>query len=171
MRVLQGGTVRVLTFKEGLLSRVAHDLSLRLERHRVATDGSRLEADLYPESLVVEGAIRGGQLDPALLSEADKRDIGVNIREKVLHTSTHPAIELRADVFRTDGRIELGGPLRMLGRPVEIRFEVRELDGKWSGEVELVPSHWGIQPFKALLGAIKVQDRVVVRFDFPVVEL
>lgn len=171
MRVLEGGCIQVLTFKEGLLSRVAHDLRLSLERHRVATDGSGVEAELFPDSLVVEGAMRGGKLDPALLGDADKREIGVNLREKVLRTSAHPSIELRADVVRAGARIELAGTLRMLGKIVEVRFPVHERQGRWSGEVELVPSRWGIQPFKALLGAIKLQDRVVVCFDFPIVEL
>lgn len=38
------------------------------------------------------------------------------------------------------------------------------------GEVELTPSRWGIKPFKALMGAIKLQDRVRVRFDLPASE-
>jgi hypothetical protein len=29
-----------------------------------------------------------------------------------------------------------------------------------------VPTRWGIEPFKALLGAIKLDDRVLVKFDF-----
>ena len=52
----------------------------------------------------------------------------------------------------------------------DITLTVREADGRWRGQIELVPTRWGIQPFKALLGAIKLEDRVVVRFDFAVVE-
>ena len=40
-------------------------------------------------------------------------------------------------------------------------------DGRDRGAVELVPSRWGIAAFKALMGAIRVQDRIWVTFDLP----
>jgi hypothetical protein len=34
-------------------------------------------------------------------------------------------------------------------------------------EVPLVPSRWGIAPYRALAGALKLQDRVIVRLSLP----
>jgi hypothetical protein len=31
-----------------------------------------------------------------------------------------------------------------------------------TGELEIVPSHWGIKPYRALGGTLKVQDRIRV---------
>lgn len=171
MKPVEGGRITVLTFKEGLLSKVAHDLQLSLERFKIQTDGSRVEAEFFPDSLVVEGAMRRGILDSGALSDGDRREIGANLREKVLRTEEHPSIKLTARAARDDGRLRLVGPLTMMGKSVELAFDVDDRGGFWRGEVELTPSRWGIHPFKALLGAIKLQDRVVVRFELPVVEL
>jgi len=171
MKLIESGSVEVLTFKEGLLSKVAHDLLLTLEQYRIESDGRRVEGEFRPESLSVVGAMRRGVLDTGVLSDGDRREIGVNIREKVLHTDRHPKITFAGRVARGDTKHRVVGPLTLAGATHEIAFDVEERDGRWSGEVEIAPSRWGIAPFKALLGAIKLQDRVVLRFDFPVVEL
>lgn len=165
------GRIEVLTFKEGLLSKVAHDLSIRLERFELQTDGARVEGKFALASLSVEGVMHKGVLDAHGLSESDRHDIEGNIQNKVLHTKDHPEATFTGRVTRGEGRHTVRGDLTLAGKTRDIAVEVREADGRWQGEVELVPTRWGIQPFKALLGAIKLQDRVVVRFDFPVVEL
>lgn len=171
MKAVDGGRIEVLTFKEGLLSKVAHDLALSLERFEVFTDGERIEGTFHADSLRVEGAMRSGVVDPGALSDGDKREIGVNLREKVLHTDAHPLAQLEATARRANGRYEVEGKLTLAGKSADVKFEVEEHDGRWRGEVVLEPSRWGIRPFKALLGAIKLKDQVVVRFDLPRVEL
>jgi polyisoprenoid-binding protein YceI len=171
MKAIADGSIEVLTFKEGLLSKVAHDLQLTLEQYRIESDGRRVEGEFRPDSLSVVGAMRRGVLDTGVLSDGDRREIGVNIREKVLHTDRHPTATFSGRVARGDGKHRLVGPLTLAGVSHEIAFDVLERDGRWTGEVEIQPSRWDVQPFKALLGAIKLQDRVIVRFDFPVAEL
>ena len=171
MKAIEYGSIEGLTFKEGLLSKVAHDLQLIIEQYRIASDGRRIEGEFRPESLSVVGAMRRGVLDTGVLSDGDRREIGVNIREKVLHTDRHPTIAFSGRVARGDRTHRVVGPLTLMGVSHEIAFDVRERDGRWTGEVEIQPSRWDVQPFKALLGAIKLQDRVIVRFDFPVTEL
>ena len=48
----------MFTFREGLLSPIAHDLRLRLERFEIAHDDETVEGRFWPDSLVVEGAIQ-----------------------------------------------------------------------------------------------------------------
>ena len=57
----------------------------------------------------------------------------------------------------------------MTGRAAAVSFALEERSGRLKGRVALTPTQWGIKPFKALLGAIKVQDRVIVEFDLPAV--
>lgn len=165
------GRIEVLTFKDGILSKVAHDLLIELGRFELRTDGTRVEGRFALTSLSVEGVMHKGVLDAHGLSDGDRHDIEGNIQGKILHTKDKPEATFVGQAARGEGKHSVAGSLTLVGKTQEIAFEVREAEGHWRGEVELVPTRWGIQPFKALLGAIKLQDRVLVRFDFPVVEL
>ena len=55
--------VHVFTFKAGLLSRVAHDLRLRVERFGITREGDSIRARFEANSLRVDGVMEGGRLD------------------------------------------------------------------------------------------------------------
>lgn len=155
------GTIRVFTFKEGLLSKVAHDLQLTLGRFTIELEDGAVRGRFWPATLRIDGAMRDGRLDPGGLSDKDRREIHGNITRTILKTDRHPEVEL--DATAGDGRLR--GTLRMMGREAPIELRYTQTDGRVRGEVELVPTRWGIAPYKALLGAIKLQDRVRVEVD------
>lgn len=171
MKPIVGGQIRVLTFKDGLLSKVAHDLSLSLERFDVQSDGKRVQAAMQLESLTVEGVMRKGVLDPHGVSDADRQDIVANIQHKVLHTDDDPTASFSGEAAPVAGGYRVSGSLTLAGKSRDLSFDVQEASGCWRGELELQPSLWGIKPFKALMGAIKLQDRVVVRVELPITPL
>jgi hypothetical protein len=171
MKRVTGGRVEILTFKEGLLSKVAHDLLLSLERFEARTDGRRVEVDLDLRSLRVVGVMKKGVLEPGGVSEADKREIERNIARDVLRTDRHPSATFRGVAEPGSGGQCVTGTLTLTGTSRPVAFVVREEAGTWRAEVELVPSEFGIRPFQALMGAIKLRDRVVVRFELPVIPL
>jgi hypothetical protein len=166
MRELRDGRVEVFTFKEGLLSKVAHDLCLACPGVRVRTDGVEVEAELELATLGVLGAMRDGKLDPDVLSPKDKAEIEGNVRNKILITEHYPQASFRGRAISEGTRHEVLGQLTLTGKAVAVSLVVNEEGGRYRGELELVPSRWGIAPFKAMLGAIRVADRVLVRFDF-----
>src|SRR5256885_12067352 len=45
------GTIRVFTFKDGLLSAVAHDLQIRLEQFAITLDGENVTGEFALKSL------------------------------------------------------------------------------------------------------------------------
>ncbi len=157
------GTLHLFTFKTGLLSRVAHDLRLTVTRFDLEVAEAAVEVRVDPKALRVDGAMRSGALDPGSLSDADKRSISDTINDKVLRARHYPDIVFRG--VDRDGRLD--GTLELAGKsaPLVVPFERRA--GRVTGEVVLRPSQWGIEPYKALLGAIQLQDRVIVRFDLP----
>lgn len=167
MPTLNGGRIEVFTFREGLLSPIAHDLRLRLERFEIVHDEETAEARFWPDSLVVEGAIEHGRLSENVLSAAQRDEILDNVRHKILRTGVHPEARLRARVVPGVEPHELSGVLELAGSTRPITLVVRARDGRLQGEVELRPSEWGIKPYRALLGAIRLADRVRVRFDLP----
>ncbi len=84
------GRIEVLTFKDGILSKVAHDLLIELGRFELRTDGTRVEGRFALTSLSVEGVMHKGVLDAHGLSDGDRHDIEGNIQGKILHTKDNP---------------------------------------------------------------------------------
>lgn len=160
------GTIQVFTYKDGLLARLAHDLRLTLRRFEIQRDGAAVTARFWPGSLQVDGAIdRHGQLDPSTLSDSDRRKIGENIAEHVLQLERFPEAGFRGQIVAGGGAVD--GELTLAGRSASVHVPVQAAGGRLRGEVILVPSRWGIAPYKALAGAIKLQDRVRVVVDLP----
>ena len=161
-------TIYVQVFKEGLLSRLGHDLRLSFRRFEVEVVDGKLTARFFPESLVVDGAMRRGRLDTGALSDADRDKIHRAICREILFTQTHPEALLQADVrddpdgFRVEGNLTLVGARRSLPDIV-----VHRRGGRLQAELSLVPSRWGIKPYRALGGALRLQDKLVATIDFP----
>jgi hypothetical protein len=154
-------TLLVFTWREGLLSRVGHDLRLSAQRIEIVPESGGWVVRVPVAGLRVDGAMRDGALDPGALSAKDRGDIEEPMRGAVLHADQHPAVVYRGRLV--DGRAV--GMLTLCGRTLPLELPTRVGDGRVRGEVELVPSRWGIQPYRALLGTLKVQDRVRVVFD------
>ena len=155
------GTVRVFTFKEGLLSRVAHDLRLDVGEFRIELDGDTVEAKVDANSLTVDGVMKKGRLDRNGLRKRDMAQIQRTIRDEIFQTNRFPEIDFSG---QRDGS-RVSGQLHLKGRRAQVSFTANESGDRWRGRFEIQPSRWGIAPYKALMGAIKLKDRVVVEFD------
>ncbi len=159
--------IEVFTYKDGLLARLAHDLRLSLGRFEVVREGDEIRGRFWPGSLTVDGAVgRGGEVDARALSAADKQKIAGNIAEHVLDLARFPEVSFAGKLVAGEQTID--GTLTLVGRAVPLQIAVRATGGRLLADVALVPSRWGIAPYRALAGAIKLQDRVLVRLDLPV---
>lgn len=159
---------RLFTFKEGLLSRVAHDLELDVGRFEVELDGGAVRATFDPTSLVVLHAVKNGSPDSSALSDKDKAQILENIRTSVLHPERFPEIVFECDDLEDEGdSLFIPGSLRLHGVERSIDVEARREDGQWVAEVSLHQPDFGIKPFTAMLGAIKVKPTMKVRIFVP----
>lgn len=158
-------TIHVFTYKDGLLARLAHDLRLTLRRFELRREGDAITGRFWLDSLAIDGAIgRGGHVDPAILGESDLRKIRSNMTDEILHAARHPEVTFRG-TLRGPATVE--GELTLVGKTCPIGAVVHSAGGRLRTEITLVPSRWGIAPYKALAGAIKLQDRVVVALDLP----
>src|SRR5690349_7617979 len=120
--------VLVFTFKEGLLSAVAHDLKIRVERFSidVAPDGSSVKATFDPRSLRVVCAVVEGRDSPGTLSERDRAKIEANIGDDVLAVKKHPQIEFSSSNVRQEGEgWSVRGTLSLAGKSREIEARAR----------------------------------------------
>src|SRR5262245_61460253 len=84
----------VLTYKDGLLSAVAHNLKIRVTKFSIDVDtGARtVEGRFDARSLRVVNAMEGGKDAPSQLSDDNKREIERNIVNDVLDARTYPEI-------------------------------------------------------------------------------
>lgn len=157
----------VLVFKEGLLSRVGHDLKLRAEDLLVEVDGPSISARIGAAGLRVVSAMRGGDEVPSL-SDSDKRDIEQAMRDKVLDVRRHPEIRFRSAKVQEEGdfaRVE--GTLTLHGVERPLALAARADAGAWIAEVELSQPDFGIKPYTTALGTLKVKPAVRVRLRVP----
>lgn len=164
MEVITAGQVHIFTFKTGLLSRIAHDLRLAATQFEVTHDAGIAQARFDVDSIRVEGVMRQGRLDEQGLDESNRKQVERTMREEVLHAEEFPHVTYEGVVRERSGGLDVDGHLEMVGQTAPLQLAVERADGWLTGEVELRPSRWGIVPYRAMLGAIQLQDRVLVRF-------
>lgn len=158
--------VRVFTYKEGLLSTVAHDLQLRATRFEIVVDPNTgaVRARIEAGSVEVVCAMRDGREDPGTLSASNKADIVENMRKEVLNSAKYLSI-LFESTRVTDS--EVTGKLTLRGVTRDVRLSVRVEGDRRIGETRLDQRDWGIKPYSALLGALKIQPEVRVVVSLP----
>ncbi|MEB2286352.1 MAG: YceI family protein [Myxococcales bacterium] len=157
---------RVCTYKEGLLSAVAHDLEIAVTAFAIEVDEDawRVEARFDPTSLRVVGAARSGVVDPAVLSESDKRTIEGHIAADVLDAARYPEIRFvsRQATARGD-ELAIAGTLTLHGRSRDLAVTARRDAGGWTAAARLHQPDFGIRPYTAMLGTLRVRADVAVR--------
>lgn len=149
----------VFAFREGLLAAVGHDVALRVTRLFVEVGaGDAIAAEFDAASLRVEGA----------LSAHDKRQIERNAAEDVLGARRFPTIAFRSTtVTREGGEARIAGELTLHGTTRPVSFVARDDGERWRAEVRLDQRAFGIRPFSAMLGTLKVKPEVLVRVAVP----
>lgn len=162
----------VFTFKDGLLSKIAHDLELAATRFHVdvADDGGSVQAVIDTASLRVVCAMKQGVEVPGELSDGDLRTIQGHLADDVLHTRKFPRAEFRSSaVHAVDGGQRLTGVLALHGVERPLSALVRTEGGQRCVEFSLHQPDFGIKPFSAMMGTLKIKPDVLVRVVVPAV--
>jgi polyisoprenoid-binding protein YceI len=151
----------VLTYKEGVLSAVAHDLRIDVTRFSidVADDFTTLTARFDAASLRVRCAIVDGRDAPSALSRGDRSKIEDNIMKEVLDAHRFPSIELTSTSVTPAGdAFDVSAKLRLRGVERGIAFHAT----KTGARVRVHQPDFGITPYKAMLGALRIKPDVEV---------
>ena len=156
----------VLTYKDGLLARLAHDLQIRATDWETKLEGDAIMVRVALARMRVEGAVVHGRVATGVLSASDLGKIERTMNDDVLATGRWPEARFEGTVDRAAMRVR--GRLSLHGRTIELPPIVVRQDGElMRAELTLVPSRWDIAPYRALAGALKLQDRVLVRVALP----
>lgn len=160
----------VFTFKEGMLSAVAHDLRIRVGRLSVTIDeaAGSVSATFFADSLRVDCAMKAGREDHGALRPGHKREIEGNIVDDVLHARRHPEISFRSTRVEGEGdERRVHGTLSLHGVQRPLQATARRQGGRWVTEVELHQPDFGIKPYSAMLGTLRIRPAVRVRLSVP----
>ena len=152
----------VYTYREGLLAAVGHDLCLRVERFTVEVTGEpaapAILARFDAASLRTTGAISPG----------DARKIERDAGEAVLAARRFPTIEFRSTRVVVDGdRARIDGALTLHGVTRTLGVDAVADASAWRAEVRLDQRDFGIKPFSAMLGTLRVRPEVLVAIRVP----
>jgi YceI-like domain len=155
------GTLSVRTGRTGTVAKAGHDLLIHVEAWSATLDleAPRLTLDADATSLhVIEGT--GGMKS---LDEDDRANIRQTIDDEILKR-----VEIRfrsTAAERTDGGLAVRGELTLVGTTRPIAFDLALDDGRVSGSAVVTQTEWGMKPYSALFGALKVADEVRVEID------
>jgi len=163
------GQLLIKTSRTGLGARAGHDLTIEVTRWRAEVTVNA--ADVAKSSVSVEAdaesfEVRKGTGGVKPLTDADRAEIKKTIREKILQTERHPAITFRSTrVAGTPESFSIDGDLTITGRTQPITVSGRLTADRVQGSATVVQSRWGIRPYTAFLGALKLSDEVAVEFS------
>jgi hypothetical protein len=158
--------VVISTYKDGLLARLAHDLQIRCRSFTVVRRGEQLEARFMLASLQVDGAVERGAVAPGVLSDGDRRKIEQTMAQDVLEVRRFPEATLAGTIRRSGANVTIDAALTLHGQTVTLApLAVQRRDAHWVVETTLTQTRWGIAPYRALAGALKLQDRVAIRVE------
>jgi polyisoprenoid-binding protein YceI len=156
-------SLRIRTGRTGGAAKAGHDLLIEVESWQATLDlesQSALTLTADSRSLrVLEGT--GGLKS---LSEGDKADIKKTIDKDVLKGM---AIEfLSSEVQEVPGGLSVRGELSLNGRKAPVTFDLAiGAEGGVTGSAKVTQSAFGMKPYSALFGALKVADDVEVEID------
>jgi YceI-like domain len=156
-------TLRVKTGRSGAAAKAGHDLVIEVtlwEATLDVGDSPSLQLSADPTSLrVLEG--KGGM---QALDDDGKADIHKSIDKDVLKKK---AIEFRSTrVEQNDGGLAVKGDLELVGKSAPVSFDLSVGDdGALRGSANVKQTDWGMKPYSALFGALKVNDEVEVVVD------
>jgi hypothetical protein len=158
----------VIAYKEGLLSAVGHNVRLQVDRFEVRIDDDGVEAEFEAASLRAICAVKDGHDDHGALSDKDKDTIAGYVRKDILETGRHPRIIFRSTEFdRDEDEIAIEGELELHGETRDIELVAAREGSEWVARVRIRQPDFGIRPFKALMGALKIKPEVDVELRIP----
>lgn len=166
----ESGRLLIKTGRTGLGARAGHDLVIEATEWNgrvIVNPGDPAQSSVSVEVDVGSLEVRAGTGGVKPLSDSDRAEIKRNIREKILHTTQHPTITFRsASVDGTQDALTVDGELAIMGtsHPVTVRGSVGN-DGRLRAIATVQQSHWGIKPYSAFFGALKLADDVAIEVD------
>ena len=161
----ENATLSVRTGRSGAAAKAGHDLLLHVTAWEatveVADGGGEVSIELDADSTSFR--VRQGTGGMQALGDDDKANIEQTIDDEILRRMTigfhSTAVEIAdgGDVLRVQGELTLAAATRPVAFDVTVGA-----DGSLSAGTKIKQTEWGIKPYSALFGALKVADEVEI---------
>lgn len=166
------GQVLAFTQRESGPIDLGHDLKLQLDAFEVKLNitGS-LIFRAWPSKVTVIGGRSNRSSMYQKLSQRDATKIQTIIYRNILKVEKYPMIRLDAqlpygwDQSREEPQ-KIQALLTMMDKTNSITLYYTISNDQLMGWVELAPLQWGIQPYRALLGVLKLKNWVRLEWSF-----
>lgn len=157
------GELLVHTGRQGAAAKAGHDLEM------VVTQWSATLQLGEPPSVVLRAdssslRVREGRGGVQRLDESDKDNIKQTIDDEVLKGTP---IEFSSTEIEIQGdRMHVQGELHLMGQTRPLEFDlVLTPEGRLTGAATVKQSDWGMKPYSALFGTLKVADEVKITVE------
>jgi polyisoprenoid-binding protein YceI len=131
---------------------------LEVTRWQATLDGDRVTLTADPHSLRVREALHG--VKP--LTDRDREEILRTVDKKVLQGEP---ITFTGAVIEQGDHLDVDGDLTIAGTRRRKRTGVTLAGGRAIATIPLRQSEWDIEPYRGLMGALRVRDEVEVVLD------
>lgn len=162
------GDLLVRTGRDGVAARVGHDLTITFEKWsgRLTLRGDDLHSATVTATFET-GSIKvlagtGGALPLTIIDRREIRKTALRLLEADRHptaTFTSTSITRSGD----GGRIE--GTLTLRGVSAPVTIDVSPNGAGWHGSASIRQTSFGIKPYRAFLGALRLADEVGIEVD------
>src|SRR3954466_3891170 len=158
-------SLQVKTYREGIAQKVGHDLIIGVTAWQgtLVLNGSTSSISLDADSSALE--VLEGHNGVKPLSDKDRGEIRKNIDNKILRQQ--PISFRSTQVQRSAAGLSVQGTLSIGDTSRPVQFELAMGGSRGQGIVPLVQREFGIKPYSAMMGALKVRDDVEIVIDAP----
>jgi polyisoprenoid-binding protein YceI len=157
------GRLLLRTYRDGFGARAGHDLVIEVTRWsaELTVTGESTPAGLDVRADLHSLAVREGSGGVKPLTDRDRREIAVTAR-KVLDAGRHPEAAYTAASIEPDGQgWMIDGGFTLAGRTRPLRLRAAPAGpGRYRVSGSVVQSEYGIKPYTAFMGALRVRDAV-----------
>jgi hypothetical protein len=156
------GTLSVRTGRRGTVAKAGHDLLLHVTAWSATLDLGEAPA-LELEADAASLRVREGTGGMKALDDDDLANIEQTIDDEVL---LRRDIRFRSTAVERDGdALAVRGDLTLVGETRPIAFDLALAGGRVRGTAVVRQTEWGMKPYSALFGALKVANEVRVEVD------
>lgn len=156
------GTLTVRTGRTGAVAKAGHDLLLEVTSWSATLDaGEPTAIELTADATSLK--VREGTGGMQALDDGDRANIEQTIDDEVLRRE--PIAFRSTQVTATADGLCVQGELTLLGTTRPVAFDVAVAVGRLSAVAVVKQIDFGMKPYSALFGALKVADEVKVAID------
>ncbi|HYH90475.1 MAG TPA: YceI family protein [Solirubrobacteraceae bacterium] len=154
-------TLSVHTKRGGAAAKAGHDLELQVTSWQATLDLDAGSAELTADATSLR--VRKGSGGMQALGDEDKANIHQTIDDEVLARQNVTFRSTRMERAEDGSRLSIEGDLTLAGTTQPIAFDVAVGDdGTLRASAVVTQTRWGMKPYSALFGALKVLDDVEV---------